>query len=102
MPLAAGLRDKVLILNCPHCGHALAKSGAWFAAVSWFKCDGCGGKAPLTYTDKMALYDAHAHLIATKASAPSRRRERDTPEWPKPPDKTKRSPARTDGLKVLE
>jgi hypothetical protein len=63
MTLAPGLRDKLLTFNCPQCRHALAKKGAWFMAVSRFKCGGCGCTVPITYVDKLVLFESHVQLI---------------------------------------
>jgi transposase-like protein len=63
MPLSPGLRDKLLSFNCPQCRHSLAKKGAWFMAMSRFKCGGCGHTVPITYGDKLALFESHAQLI---------------------------------------
>ena len=60
MPLSDSLRYVDLTFNCPHCGHALVKSGAWFQSVSHFKCEGCQRDVQLTYDDKVALFDNHA------------------------------------------
>jgi len=56
-----------MIFNCPNCNHPLAKNGAWFAAMARFKCVGCKRYVPMTYSDKLALFDRHAHLIDKKA-----------------------------------
>jgi transposase-like protein len=63
MTLSTGLRDKLLTFNCPRCRHALAKNGAWFMAMPRFKCVGCGHTVPITYRDKLALFESHAQLI---------------------------------------
>jgi ribosomal protein S27E len=63
MPLSPDLRDKLLTFNCPQCRHALAKKGAWFMAMSRIKCGGCGHTVPITYGDKLALFESHAQLI---------------------------------------
>ena len=67
MPLPNGLRNKTLIFNCPNCNHPLAKNGAWFAAMAGFECVGCKRYVPMTYSDKLALFDRHAHLMDKKA-----------------------------------
>jgi hypothetical protein len=56
-----------LIFCCPHCGHALVRKGAWFQTVRGFKCGGCWRMLRLTYDDKVALFDKHAHLICSAA-----------------------------------
>jgi len=67
MTLSRNLRDKLLTFNCPHCHRALTKNGAWFMAMSRFKCAGCARYVPITYGDKLALFDKHAHLIDQKS-----------------------------------
>jgi endogenous inhibitor of DNA gyrase (YacG/DUF329 family) len=67
MPLSRQLGDKLLTFNCPHCHRALTKNGAWFMAMSRFKCAGCGRDVPMGYADKMVLFDKHAHLIGKKS-----------------------------------
>ena len=66
MTLSRKLRDKLLTFNCPHCHRALTKNGAWFMAMSRFKCAGCARYVPMPYKDKLALFDRHAHLIDQK------------------------------------
>ena len=63
MPLSASLRNINLTFRCPRCGHALVMKGAWFQTVRGFKCEGCQRMLRLTYDDKVALFDKHAHLI---------------------------------------
>lgn len=62
MPLSGNLRLVDLTFNCPHCGHALVKTGGWFQAVADFKCNECKRRLRLTYDDKVALFKKHAHL----------------------------------------
>jgi predicted RNA-binding Zn-ribbon protein involved in translation (DUF1610 family) len=66
MPLPREMRDKLLTFNCPQCGHALTKNGAWFMAKSRFKCAGCGQDVPIGYVDKIALFEQHDRLIDKK------------------------------------
>ena len=49
-------------LNVKHCGHPLIKNGAWFMTVAHFRCEGCKREVTVTYSDKVALFDKHAHL----------------------------------------
>lgn len=63
MPLSTGLRDKPLTFNCPHCGRATVKNGGWFQTIGRFTCRGCERTVRLTYDDKLALFQKHAHLI---------------------------------------
>ena len=62
MPLSDSLRSLNLTFNCPHCDYALVKKGVWFQTVRGFKCEGCQRMLRLTYDDKVALFDKHAHL----------------------------------------
>jgi transposase-like protein len=62
MPLSGSLRSVDLTFACPFCSHALVKSGGWFQTVAGFKCMGCQREIPLTYLNKVALFDKHAHL----------------------------------------
>jgi Zn finger protein HypA/HybF involved in hydrogenase expression len=62
MSLSALLRNVDLTLECKSCGHLIIKKGDWFITASTFKCDQCKGEVRLTYSDKVALFDKHAHL----------------------------------------
>jgi transposase-like protein len=66
MPLSCKMRDKLLTFNCPQCGHALTKNGAWFMATSRFKCAGCGRDVPIGYAGKTALFEQHNRWIDKK------------------------------------
>ena len=62
MSLSPRLRDVDLKLECKHCGHLLIKKGAWFMTVHHFRCEGCKREVAVTYSDKVALFNKHAHL----------------------------------------
>jgi hypothetical protein len=62
MSLSARLRPIDLRLECKHCGHPLIKNGAWFLTIAHFRCEGCKREVTVTYSDKVALFDKHAHL----------------------------------------
>jgi transcription elongation factor Elf1 len=62
MPLSATLRTINLTFECPRCGHAFVNTGNWFMTTGRFTCEGCGCAISLTYDDKRALFDKHAHL----------------------------------------
>ena len=62
MTLSARLRPVELTLECKHCGHPKIKDGRWFMAVHAFKCERCKREVPVTYSDKVALFDRSAHL----------------------------------------
>ena len=66
MPLSRKMRDTLLTFNCPLCGHALTKNGAWFMAMSQFKCAGCGRDVSIGYVDKITLFKQHDCLIDKK------------------------------------
>jgi transposase-like protein len=63
MPLSGKLLRVDLTFNCPHCHHAIVKSGGWFQTIGQFKCKGCKREVRLTYADKGAVFEKHAHLI---------------------------------------
>jgi hypothetical protein len=102
MPLSADLRDVDLTLECKYCGHSLIKNGAWFTVAHRFKCEGCNRETPITYSDKIVLFNKHAYLIATQAEAePSliaptigraqdRNREKSDRQLRSPPEKAPR------------
>ena len=62
MSLSTRLRRVDLKLECKHCGHPLIKKGAWFMTVAHFRCEGCKREVTVTYSDKVALFNKHAHL----------------------------------------
>ena len=55
-----------LTLECKYCGHPVAKIGNWFRVAHRFKCEGCKREVPLTYSDKVALFKKHEHLLRRK------------------------------------
>jgi transposase-like protein len=63
MPLSMKLRNAALAFGCPHCGHTLVKSGAWFMGTKRFTCGGCGREVRLTYEAKLALFEAAEALL---------------------------------------
>ena len=42
----------------------------WFQTVGRFICEGCQAEIRLTYHDKLALFEKHAHLAQQAASFP--------------------------------
>jgi transposase-like protein len=62
MPLSGNLRFVDLTFKCPFCHCELVKTGGWFQTVPGFKCDGCQSQIRLGYSDKVALFQKHAHL----------------------------------------
>ena len=62
MSLSTRLRPIDLTLECKHCSHPLVQKGAWFMTVHHFKCEGCKREVAVTYSDKVALFNKHAHL----------------------------------------
>ena len=62
MSLSTRLRPIDLRLVCKYCGHSLIKNGNWFMTVAHFRCEGCKREVAVTYSDKVALFDKHAHL----------------------------------------
>ena len=62
MRLSARLRWVELALECKHCGHPKIKIGGWFIAIHAFKCEACKRDVPVTYSDKVALFEKNAHL----------------------------------------
>ena len=67
MALSFLLRQVDLTLQCKYCGHVRVKKGSWFLSAYRFKCEGCGREVPMTYSNKVALFNKHAYLIATQA-----------------------------------
>jgi hypothetical protein len=67
MSLSFRLREVDLTLECKYCGHVRVKKGSWFLVAYRFKCEGCSREVPLTYSDKVALFNKHAYLSATQA-----------------------------------
>jgi hypothetical protein len=62
MPLSSLLRQVELTLDCKHCGRSIMRKGSWFVVVHRFKCEGCNREVPITYSDKVALFNKHARL----------------------------------------
>jgi hypothetical protein len=62
MSLSNRLRRVDLKLECRYCGHPLIKKGDWFVHVAHFRYEGCKREVAVTYSDKVALFNRHAHL----------------------------------------
>jgi len=63
MPLSTRLLRTDLALECKYCGHSITKTGNWFRVVDRFTCEGCKREVPITYSDKVAPFKKHAHLL---------------------------------------
>ena len=59
MTLSCKLNDAMLTMTCPQCGHPCIRKGSSFKCVRTFKCAECGYAAPLTYVEKLKLFDMH-------------------------------------------
>src|SRR5688572_12101099 len=62
MPLSVTMRNVILTLACPHCGHSLVKTGAWCMVVSRYTCECCRKLVSFGYREKLALFQANAQL----------------------------------------
>ena len=62
MPLSITLRTIDLTFECPRCSHAFVNTGNWFMTIGRFTCEECRCEIRLTYDDKLALFERHAHL----------------------------------------
>jgi transposase-like protein len=71
MPLSSNLRHVELTLQCKYCGHSIIKKGVWFVVIHRFTCEGCNRQVPMTYSDKVALFNKYA--------APSRPKLKSSP-----------------------
>ncbi|UVK47546.1 hypothetical protein BPNPMPFG_003333 [Mesorhizobium sp. AR07] len=67
MSLSQSLMSFDLTFECPHCQLVLTKTGSWFRVVASYECEGCRRKIRITYPDKVALFNNHAHLAASLA-----------------------------------
>jgi hypothetical protein len=65
MPLSASLLPVALTFEWPFCNHTLVESGRWFQVAASFRCNGCQREVRLTYADKVALFEKHAHLASS-------------------------------------
>jgi DNA-directed RNA polymerase subunit RPC12/RpoP len=72
MPLSPRLLDVDLTLECKYCGHTKTKRGEWFRVAHRFVCVRCKREVPITYSDKVALFNKHARLLETQAEVDSR------------------------------
>jgi hypothetical protein len=50
----------------------MIKKGGWFLAVHRFKCEGCKREVPITYSDKVALFNKHAAPLTTSTDGEPR------------------------------
>jgi DNA-directed RNA polymerase subunit RPC12/RpoP len=66
MALSSLLLQVDLTLECKHCGHLITKKGSWFKVIHRFKCERCKRETPMTYSDKVALFNKHAGLSQPK------------------------------------
>jgi hypothetical protein len=72
MPLSTRLLHLDLTHGCKYCGHSITKTGTWFRVAHRFVCVGCKREVPIGYSDKVALFKKHAHLVDTQAKVDSR------------------------------
>jgi hypothetical protein len=70
MPLSAELLPVDLTFECPYCNNALVKRGSWFQTAHCFACASCRREIHLSYADKVALFERHAHMAAPVARGP--------------------------------
>ena len=71
MPLSTRLLRVDLTLECKYCGHSITKTGEWFRVAHRFMCVGCKREVSIAYSDKVALFKKHAHLLGTQAEVDS-------------------------------
>ena len=64
MSLDGPVLHEELTFHCPHCGFPKVKSGQWFRVVCRFTCEACGRDVPITYSNKMALFEKHTRLMS--------------------------------------
>lgn len=69
MSLSPSLFSVGLTFQCPQCNFTVIKNGSWFQVVSHFRCDGCGREIRITYPDKIATFQKHAHLVTPPPGA---------------------------------
>jgi len=62
MPLSGRLLYVEMTFSCPSCRTPIVKSGGWFQTIKRFDCASCGSNIHITYDDKVALFEKHAHL----------------------------------------
>jgi predicted RNA-binding Zn-ribbon protein involved in translation (DUF1610 family) len=71
MGLPTHLSETLMTFECPKCGLALTRKGSWFRSASRFKCAGCGTETPITYDDKIRLFDRATRDILRPRASPS-------------------------------
>lgn len=62
MVLAQDLSDVALTFDCPNCSHPIVRKGSAIRTIAHFICDGCKAKVPLTYPQKLAIFELHKGL----------------------------------------
>jgi hypothetical protein len=65
LPLSRDLYLTSMTRNCPLCGSPLTKPGRWFQASGGYTCGGCKQRLPMTYDDKVGLFEKYAPTLAT-------------------------------------
>jgi DNA-directed RNA polymerase subunit RPC12/RpoP len=58
-PLSRDLYCVLMTRECPYCGHPLTREGSWFYSIRKYKCATCKREVPLTYRDKIRLFEKH-------------------------------------------
>ena len=68
MALSSLLLQVDLTLECKYCGHSITKKGGWFKVIHRFTCERCKRETPMSYSDKVALFNKHARLAQPEPS----------------------------------
>ena len=67
LPLSRDLYLTSMTRNCPLCGIPLTKSGSWFQVSGGYTCGGCKQRLPMTYDDKLSLFEKYAPTSGSSA-----------------------------------
>jgi hypothetical protein len=60
MPLDESLFLALLTYKCPSCAGEISCRGSWIKSIRHFHCDRCGYRAPMTYDNKIKIFERHA------------------------------------------
>jgi hypothetical protein len=61
--VSTDLSETLMAIECPRCGFARSHKRSWIKSARLFKCRGCRTETPITYEDKLRLFERAAQKL---------------------------------------